>query len=160
MSKAISHAFLTLSGVLAACTPAKEPDRVVAKVDDVADAAIAEAPDAAEPDAAVAPREETDDDREQANAEKLSSEGKRGCAGQTRLIAANGEVSSCYPYRCRANACLRRCKTTDDCVPSAKPGESTYVKGWPILCGGHVAPAAGKTAECLPLPPHDVHPPR
>jgi hypothetical protein len=152
---------------LLTCTPQKDAgDRVVARVE-IADAArpeaeaVAIAPDAAQPPAEQdAARVPTDDDREQEYAEKMATEGKRGCAGQTRLIDPKGEVVRCYPYRCRAGRCLDRCRSNDDCVPSAKPGESLYVKGWPILCGGHVPPAQGKTAECLPLSPEDVHPRR
>lgn len=147
-----ADASIELARESAAPPVSRTADASVAEVT-VSDASVADASDARS-----ASEEKSDSDLEYAMAEAMAREGKRGCAGESHIIDRSGQVASCYPYRCRKGACLTRCKNTDDCVPSAKPGESLWKKGWPILCGGHVAPGPGETAACLPLRREDVHP--
>jgi hypothetical protein len=81
-----------------------------------------------------------------------------GCKSLTERLGPGGTAVNCYPYRCRAGACLTKCRTSDDCIPSSRgPAEFAAGKGWPILCGGDAPPPPGKTSECLPLSPEQVH---
>lgn len=73
--------------------------------------------------------------------------GVAGCVDRRTVRRADGSTESCYPYACRAGACLRRCAAMTDCGGAHHPGE-LQAEGWPLECM--------PSGECTPMPPEKV----
>jgi outer membrane protein OmpA-like peptidoglycan-associated protein len=69
------------------------------------------------------------------------------CIGDHTSRGADGE-QRCYPYLCRAGACLTRCVDRSECAGAQVPAELA-TKGWPLECM--------PSGECTPMPPDKVH---
>lgn len=70
------------------------------------------------------------------------------CIDQRTLRGVGGEQHDCYPYLCRAGACLKRCEHRRDCAGAQEPSELATM-GWPLECM--------PSGECTPMPPDKVH---
>lgn len=69
------------------------------------------------------------------------------CTDRRTLRRADGTTQDCYPYVCRAGACLTRCDAMTDCAGAHTRAEFP-AQGWPLECmpGG----------QCTPMPPDKV----
>jgi hypothetical protein len=70
------------------------------------------------------------------------------CINRGTAPRADGGQDSCYPYLCRAGACLTRCKDRSDCAGAQVPAELATL-GWPLECQ--------PSGECTPMDPDKVH---
>lgn len=63
------------------------------------------------------------------------------CVDRHTRRTAGGAPQDCYPYVCRAGACLTRCDDRRDCAGAQDPSELA-TQGWPLECmpGGACTP--------------------
>jgi outer membrane protein OmpA-like peptidoglycan-associated protein len=78
---------------------------------------------------------------------ELTLTGASTCTDRRTLRRPDGRTDDCYPYVCRAGACLTRCAAMTDCAGAHTRAEFP-AEGWPLECmpGG----------QCTPMPPDKV----
>ena len=69
------------------------------------------------------------------------------CVDWKTLKQANGTLKDCYPYRCKNDRCLTRCRKMNDCAGSQGPGDFAE-HGWPLEC---------ILDKCVPMDPDKVY---
>lgn len=69
------------------------------------------------------------------------------CTDRRTLRRADGSTDDCYPYVCRAGACLTRCAAMTDCAGAHNRAEFP-AEGWPLECM--------PSGQCTPMPPDKV----
>ncbi|WAS97179.1 OmpA family protein [Nannocystis punicea] len=74
--------------------------------------------------------------------------GPAECLDRKTVRQADGALADCYPYVCRAGACLTRCDERTDCAGAQTLGEMSE-QGWPLECM--------PSGECTPMHPDKVH---
>ena len=80
--------------------------------------------------------------------EPVVPSGDAGCVDRRTARRADGGTENCYPYACRAGACLKSCREMKDCAGAHVPGEMAS-EGWPLECM--------PSGQCTPMHPDKVH---
>lgn len=69
------------------------------------------------------------------------------CIADHTARDADGE-HRCYPYLCRAGACLTRCVDHNDCAGARTPAQLA-TRDWPLECM--------PSGACTPMSPDELH---
>lgn len=71
-----------------------------------------------------------------------------GCVSFRQAPGPGGAPLECYPYRCRAGRCLKKCTAMADCAGATSPAEMPLY-GYPLECM--------PSGECTPMHPAKLH---
>jgi outer membrane protein OmpA-like peptidoglycan-associated protein len=89
----------------------------------------------------------TEAGRKQNRRIELTLAGAATCTDRRTVLRPDGGTDDCYPFVCRAGACLTRCAAMTDCAGAHTRAEFP-AEGWPLECM--------PSGQCTPMPPDKV----